>query len=292
MITGMRLSAQGWIVPEENKKKVAPFRFTKEMQKQGENLYLKDCQSCHGLPGKNNFVKLTPPPGDLAGDKVRVQTDGEIFYRITTGKTPMPEFRNILSEEERWWIVSYLRTFHRNYVQPKPSAKADITGKKVTLVLNYIKEKNKVKVSAFELSDHKVRIPLKGIEILLFVKRYFGNMQIGDSKVTNEKGIVTFDFPVDLPGDKTGIVDLIARVNDPSGHMSENPVTAKPPIGVATDRPSLIATRAWWSTRDKAPVWVILTYSFSVFIAWGFIIYILISIFKIKKVKNHKYQAQ
>jgi len=289
---GIKLFAQTWIVPEENKKKVAPFRFTQEMQKKGEILYVKNCQSCHGLPGKNNFIKLTPLPGDLSADRVSVQTDGEIFYRITTGKIPMPEFRNVLSEEERWWIVSYIRTFHHKYVQPEPAKKAESTGKNVNLVIDYLKEKSKVRVTAYESLDKKVKSPLNGIGIMLFVKRYFGNMQLGETKITNEKGIATFDFPVDLAGDKTGMVDLVASVNDQSGNLSETRATGKFLIGVPTDRPSLIATRAWWSTRDKAPVWVIVIYSCAVLIAWGFIIYILISIFKIRKVNNPKYLSQ
>jgi mono/diheme cytochrome c family protein len=292
LLSGTRLSAQGWIVPEENREKAAPFRFTGEMQQQGENLYLKNCQSCHGLPGKNNFAKLMPSPGDLSGDRVRLQTDGEIFYRITTGKTPMPEFRNILSKEERWWIISFLRTFHRGYKQPEPTSKADFSGKKVLLVLDYLKEKNKVSVTAFELSDKNSKTPLKGAGIILSVKRYFGNMQLGDPKVTNEKGIATFDFPGDLPGDKAGMVDLMAGVNDPSGHLAEARVTGRFRIGVPADIPGLTSTRAWWSTRDKAPVWVIMTYSSAVLITWGFIFYIFISIFKIRKLNKLKNQNQ
>ena len=54
--------------------------------------------------------------------------------------------------------------------------------------------------------------------------------------------------------------------------------TGKPP-----QQPNLLETRAWWTTRDKAPIWLIITYTLSVLIAWGFIIYIVYSIFKIRR---------
>jgi mono/diheme cytochrome c family protein len=283
LIPVFRLSAQTWVVPEENREKVAPFRFTPEMQKQGENLYLRNCQSCHGLPGKNNSVKMVPPPGDLSADRVRTQTDGEIFYRITTGKTPMPQFQNILAEEERWWIISFLRTFHKGYQQPEPAAGKAGTGKRVTLSMDFVKEKNRIRVYA---TEEKGKLPAKGVEIQLFVKRYFGNMQLGEPRTTSDLGIATFDFPADLPGNPDGMVDLTARVNDPAGQFSEAKATGSFAIGVPTSRPSLIATRAWWTTRDKAPVWVILTYGGAVLIAWGFIFYILLSVIGIRKIRK------
>ena len=38
-------------------------------------------------------------------------TDGELFWKISEGHRPMPAFKNKLSEEERWQLVDYIRTF-------------------------------------------------------------------------------------------------------------------------------------------------------------------------------------
>ena len=121
---GQKAPAQTWVVPDDQKAVVAPFKFTSDMQKQGEQTYLKNCQSCHGILGKDNWAKLTPPPGDLSKEKAQAQTDGELFYRITTGKVPMPEFRNILSEDDRWSVIAYLRASNPKYVQPNPASKS------------------------------------------------------------------------------------------------------------------------------------------------------------------------
>ena len=283
---GARVSAQTWVVPDDQKAVVAPMKFTPDMQKMGEQIYLKNCQSCHGLPGKDNWAKLTPPPGDLAKDKAQVQTDGEIFYRITTGKVPMPEFRNILPEDDRWSVIAYLRTYNPKYVQPNPVAKAAFTGRIVTLTMAYSDPMKKIVVTANEqLKDGQTALA-SGVEVMLFVKRYFGKMQVGEIKTTNAKGQAVFEFPADLPGNRDGYVEVSAMVNDPKGVMKSTPAAATLAIGVPTDNPGLTDTRAWWSTRGKAPVWILLTYTLSVLIVWGFILYIVFSIMKIRKLSN------
>ena len=283
---GTRISAQTWVVPDDQKAVVASYKFTPDMQKQGEQIYLKNCQSCHGLPGKDNWAKLTPPPGDLSKDKAQKQTDGEFFYRITTGKVPMPEFRNILSEDDRWSVIAYLRTFNPKYVQPNPVAKAAFTGRIVTLAIQYSDQMKKIVVTATEQLKDGQKGLAGGVEVVLFVQRYFGKMQVGDIKTTNGQGMVFFEFPADLPGNKDGYVDISAMVNDPKNIMKTTPANASLAIGVPTDKPSLIATRAWWSTRGNAPVWILLTYTLSVLIVWGFIIYIVFSILKIRKLSK------
>jgi mono/diheme cytochrome c family protein len=46
-------------------------------------------------------------------------TDGEIFWKMGEGKLPMPAFKKRLTDEQRWQLVNYLRTF-----APKPPASA------------------------------------------------------------------------------------------------------------------------------------------------------------------------
>lgn len=278
--------AQTWTVPEENKALVSPFKFVPDSIKKGEAVYMKNCQSCHGIPGKDNWARITPPPGDPASAKYQGQKDGEMFYKITTGKIPMPEFRIILSENERWNVIGYIRSFNPKYVQPTPSGKGGFTGKMVELTLNYNKETNKATILANEVTKDNQKVPAKGVELLLFAKRYFGNMQIGDPKMTNEKGEATFDFPADLPQDLKGGVDLLAMVNDKSGSISPSKAEIRLDIGTLNNHPSLLDTRAMWTTRDKAPIWLILAYSIAVIVVWAFILYIVFSVLKMRKLAN------
>ena len=66
---------------------------------------------------------MSPVPADLTLPLTQGSTDGELFAFITHGgrqgylaiergresTSPMPAFRNLLSEEERWTLVQYLR---------------------------------------------------------------------------------------------------------------------------------------------------------------------------------------
>lgn len=280
---GSQVHTQTWTVPDEQKAVTAPFKFTPDMQKTGEQSYLKYCQSCHGIPGKDNWVKLVPPPGDLSKEQAQKQTDGEIFYKITAGKAPMPEFRNIIPEEERWHIVAYLRTFNPGYIQPEPASAKSFAGRTIFLGMDWDSASRKIVVSASELLKDNGKGPAAGVEVMLFVHRYFGKMQIGEIRTTGETGKTAFDFPPDLPGDANGNIILTAIVNDPKSVMRSTPAGDTLPIGLPTLKPGLTETRAWWSTRDKSPLWISLTYTLAVIIVWGFIFYILFNLMKIKK---------
>ncbi len=111
------LRGQDWVVPEERRGRLSTFPFTDETRKEGERLYNVNCQSCHGTPGKNNYIALVPSPGDPATEKIQRNNDGEIFHKVTVGRGQMPSFRSVLSTDEIWKIVSYLRSYNRTYVQ-------------------------------------------------------------------------------------------------------------------------------------------------------------------------------
>ena len=40
-------------------------------------------------------------------------TDGELFWKISHGRRPMPAFQDKLTERERWQLVDYIRTLAR-----------------------------------------------------------------------------------------------------------------------------------------------------------------------------------
>jgi hypothetical protein len=283
LVPAVRSLAQTWDVPEDQKGVTSPFLFTPETQKKGEAVYQKNCVSCHGQPGQKNWAKITPEPGDPASEKFQKQTDGEFFYRVTTGKIPMPTFGTILSEEDRWNVISFIRTFHPGYKQPKPGEKVVFSGKTLKLAMEWVPEKKKIRVTVKEVTKEKQEVPFKGAEVVLTIKRYFGSMNLADPKTTGESGIIQFDADSTLPGDKAGNIEVTAKINAQAGQVRYDPVTQVMPIGVPTDKPSLIATRAWWSVRSQAPVWLIITFFSAVLTVWGLILYILWSVIGIRK---------
>jgi mono/diheme cytochrome c family protein len=81
----------------------------------GKDAFSHYCVACHGNDGQNTGVpfadKLSPPPPSLTSRDVQSYTDGQLKWVIDNGIWPsgMPGSRGILSDEEIWSIVLYLR---------------------------------------------------------------------------------------------------------------------------------------------------------------------------------------
>lgn len=92
-----------------------PVPYTLEAVKRGARLYAQHCAVCHGPEGKGDGVlagALNPPPADLTAEHVDEHTDGDIFWWITHGieQTAMPALGGVLTEEERWTIIHFVRS--------------------------------------------------------------------------------------------------------------------------------------------------------------------------------------
>jgi len=101
-----------WVAPASEKAKKNPLPADKKVVEQGEKVAKVNCVSCHGPKGKGDgpaAVALNPKPADWTSKKVQEEPDGEIFWKITTGRGAMPSWRH-LSENDRWAAVRYIRT--------------------------------------------------------------------------------------------------------------------------------------------------------------------------------------
>jgi len=290
VLISVRLSAQEWVVPVENVAKLSPFAFNDSTRKAGSELYNVNCKSCHGDPGKNNVIKLVPPPPDPASAKMQSNSDGALQYKVTQGRTPMPAFKNILSSTDTWRVISYIRSFNDKYVQQiETKTGGEGAGAlNVKILVTWLKEKNQVQAAISALKEKTVQ-PVAGAEVKLFAKRYFGNLLIDEARKTDTQGNALFNFPKDLPGDSAGFVQLLARMSDEAS-FGEAQADTTIAIGVPTYRPPLNKERAMWNVNRKTPIWLLLAYSITVLAVWGFIIYVLLQIRAIYKagVKKNK----
>lgn len=82
----------------------------------GKAIYIKECLECHGKKGLGdgpNSSTLDKAPAPLNKPDVKLQTDGELFWKIKEGKKPMPSTKKILTDDQRWQVVNYIRTFSK-----------------------------------------------------------------------------------------------------------------------------------------------------------------------------------
>lgn len=79
---------------------------------EARNVIDANCTSCHGDGGKGDgpaAPALPTKPADWTSARVQRQSDGEIFWKITNGRSIMPAWKH-LPEQTRWEIVNYIRT--------------------------------------------------------------------------------------------------------------------------------------------------------------------------------------
>lgn len=98
--------------PAEAKARRNPVSDDEASIRAGQAVYEKHCLSCHGAMGKGEHhgTKGNHRPPDLT-KVVHRQTDGELFWKITRGGGAMPSYTKSLTEEERWQVTRYLRSF-------------------------------------------------------------------------------------------------------------------------------------------------------------------------------------
>lgn len=277
---GTWLMAEDWTVPSDQKEQVAPFLFTPGSVEKGADLFLKNCQSCHGNPTRADFARMDPSPGDPASGKFRELSDGEMFYKISNGRGAMPQFKLILSEEDRWSLVSYLRSFHPGYIQPDlPAQPAGGMGERGIIELTSDSVSKNITVRVF-LQREGSQDPLPGAGVHFYVKRFFGNLPLGDQVRTGADGKAHFRFPEGIPGDSTGFVNLVAQLNESGGYGG-----AKKEIRVRFGDPArwipLTEGRTMWNINAKAPIWLMLVYSLTVLGVFITLIYIMLQIRRI-----------
>jgi mono/diheme cytochrome c family protein len=102
-----------WTAPAGEAQKKNPVAANESSLAAGQKIYLKRCVECHGKTGNGDgpdAADLGIHPAKLSDPAMRTQTDGELFWKITVGKKPMPNYRTRLSPTDRWNVINYLRS--------------------------------------------------------------------------------------------------------------------------------------------------------------------------------------
>jgi len=135
-VTALAIAAPGDAFAADKPSKPMP-EATPEMIEQGQVIYFKRCSFCHGLLGDGNGPAadyMDPRPRDftLGTFKFRttqsgeLPTDADLFRTVSRGLpgTGMQAFdgdliKNGLSEDERWQVIAYIKTFAFEFEDPE-----------------------------------------------------------------------------------------------------------------------------------------------------------------------------
>lgn len=91
-----------------------PISASVESHARGEKLYVTNCSKCHGMTGNG----AGPSAHGFSTDPRKLWTwygadqaaDAYLFWFITNGRTDMPPWGVVLSENDRWDLVNYIKT--------------------------------------------------------------------------------------------------------------------------------------------------------------------------------------
>ena len=102
-----------WKAPARAARRKNPIPADEKSHAAGKVVYAAQCMSCHGPEGKGDgpaAKDLNPKPRNLSDPKIQEQSDGSIFWKITEGRKPMPTFDKLITEDDRWQVINYVRT--------------------------------------------------------------------------------------------------------------------------------------------------------------------------------------
>jgi mono/diheme cytochrome c family protein len=122
-------AGDAWDIPDGASARRNPMAVSEETLREGHQLWIAHCQSCHGVEGRGDGPdarlherRKGHAPRNLTDPDVQENlTDGDIFYRISNGiierdknNIIMPAFSDkVPSEGGRWRLVLFVRTLGR-----------------------------------------------------------------------------------------------------------------------------------------------------------------------------------
>ena len=117
---GRTASGDEWKAPDAERTRSNPVATTPKALQKGRALYQKHCATCHGDKGLGDGAaapfNAAKPPSLADPERLRALTDGEMLWKITTGRREEDEVlmpamaEKIPAEEDRWKLVAFVRT--------------------------------------------------------------------------------------------------------------------------------------------------------------------------------------
>ncbi len=123
--------------------------------------------------------------------------------------------------------------------------------------------------------------PATEVSVNFFVKRFYGLLPIGASTSTDENGVAKVNFPVTVPLDEQGKVEVIARLEDDETVISEGAA----PWGIQRKVEDMSKQNEIWAPRSNVALSLIVASNLIILVIWGVMAYVVYLVyFRIPKV--------
>ncbi|MDP4261766.1 MAG: hypothetical protein Q8941_04485 [Bacteroidota bacterium] len=124
---------------------------------------------------------------------------------------------------------------------------------------------------------------VKGTEVHLYVKRSFSLLPVGKVVETDENGEANIDVPMDLPGDKNGMLVIIAKIEKDETYGDAETQSEVKWGAALKNEPFHWGDRSLSASREKAPMFLVVASTSIIVIIWGTIFYVIFQLVRINK---------
>jgi|SRR6185312_12298979 len=102
-----------WTAPKDAAEAKNPVASSAPVLSNAKTLYSANCGPCHGDKGRGDgpaAQALNPKPADHTSALVQSETDGSLFWKLSEGRNPMPSYKKVFTDQQRWELICYIRT--------------------------------------------------------------------------------------------------------------------------------------------------------------------------------------
>lgn len=106
-------SGDPWKAPPHADQLKDPMVGNPKAVQRGEKVFNSLCWVCHGMEGRGDgpsSASMEVKPASLVSASVKEQSNGALYWKIGHGRGAMPSYEEVLSREERWAVVHYIRS--------------------------------------------------------------------------------------------------------------------------------------------------------------------------------------
>ena len=114
-------------IGSDYKDKANPVVVNNDSLTAGRSAYLANCSFCHGTTGLGDAKigqNLYPPAANLTQQKTLTKTDGQLYWILQHGLSfvGMPAWTDVLSDQQMWSVVIYVRALQKQATTGQPVA--------------------------------------------------------------------------------------------------------------------------------------------------------------------------
>jgi hypothetical protein len=160
-------------------------------------------------------------------------------------------------------------------------AKKSIDFKDAKILASVI-EKDSINYITAKLIDINTDNPIVDESLTVQVQRLFKPLRIGEEfNNTDEEGTISVPIEKGIPGiDGNLTIEIVLNESDDYGTVK---AMVSAPVGVSIIDESTFDQRTMWSSRNKTPIFLLIFPNLLIVSIWGFIIYLIINLFKLSK---------